>query len=175
MSQTYDLVVLGAGPGGYTAAFRAADLGLTVALVERYPALGGVCLNVGCIPSKALLHTAQIIDEAAAMASHGVHFGDPRIDLDTLRSFKWVVARWPRTICAGQGAHRSHSGGRFSGPHEISQQGEEMRTLNFAHAIIAFAPSGSGLPWGDPRLMDSTRRCSVTSAPAGDWRRDHWP
>ena len=90
----FDVVVIGAGPGGYTAAFRAADLGLRVALVERYPTLGGVCLNVGCIPSKALLHTARVIDEAAAMERHGVSFGAPVIALDKLRDFKdGVVAK----------------------------------------------------------------------------------
>nr|MBX2825538.1 FAD-dependent oxidoreductase [Gammaproteobacteria bacterium] len=86
-----DIVVIGAGPGGYTAAFRAADLGADVVLIERYPDLGGVCLNVGCIPSKALLHTAEIINEAEAMAAHGISFGTPSIDLDKLRSFKESV------------------------------------------------------------------------------------
>ncbi|MGD8346758.1 MAG: FAD-dependent oxidoreductase, partial [Lysobacterales bacterium] len=93
-SHEFDVVVIGAGPGGYTAAFRAADLGLKTALVERYPTLGGVCLNVGCIPSKALLHTAAVIDEAAAMAAHGVKFGEPEIDIDSLRAHKEdVVAK----------------------------------------------------------------------------------
>ncbi|MFK7852619.1 MAG: biotin/lipoyl-containing protein, partial [Granulosicoccus sp.] len=88
VDEQYDLVVLGAGPGGYTAAFRAADLGLNVLLIERYPDLGGVCLNVGCIPSKALLHTAAIIQETQEMAAHGVDFGEPKIDIDKLRGFK---------------------------------------------------------------------------------------
>ncbi|MEQ8233509.1 MAG: FAD-dependent oxidoreductase, partial [Gammaproteobacteria bacterium] len=83
-----DLVVLGAGPGGYTAAFRAADLGLSVALVERYPDLGGVCLNVGCIPSKALLHAARVVSEARAFEQHGIAFGAPALDLDKLRAWK---------------------------------------------------------------------------------------
>src|ERR1043166_9435441 len=83
-----DIVVLGAGPGGYSAAFRAADLGLKTVLVERYPTLGGVCLNVGCIPSKALLHTAAIVDAARALALHGVAFGEPKLDLAKLREFK---------------------------------------------------------------------------------------
>src|SRR5438132_2086558 len=82
---TCDILVLGSGPGGYSAAFRAADLGLATVLVERYPALGGVCLNVGCIPSKSLLHTAAIMDEARAMAAHGVTFAEPSIDMDKLR------------------------------------------------------------------------------------------
>src|SRR5687767_3366190 len=83
-----DVVVLGSGPGGYSAAFRAADLGLKTVLVERYPALGGVCLNVGCIPSKALLHTAAVVDAAKALASHGIAFGEPKLDLAKLREFK---------------------------------------------------------------------------------------
>ena len=82
------LVVIGSGPGGYTAAFRAADLGLDVILVERYDVIGGVCLNVGCIPSKALLHAAKVIDDAAAMAEHGVRFGKPKIDAGKLRDWK---------------------------------------------------------------------------------------
>ena len=90
-SDTYDVVVIGAGPGGYTAAFRAADLNLSVLLIERYPQLGGVCLNVGCIPSKALLHTAQVINEAETMKEHGIDFGEPKIDLDKLRGFKEKV------------------------------------------------------------------------------------
>ncbi|MEI7569154.1 MAG: biotin/lipoyl-containing protein, partial [Alcaligenaceae bacterium] len=84
----FDLLVLGAGPGGYSAAFRAADLGLNVVLVERYSTLGGVCLNVGCIPSKALLHTAAVLEEAQALADHGISFSAPKIDLDKLRAFK---------------------------------------------------------------------------------------
>ncbi|MGH8194788.1 MAG: FAD-dependent oxidoreductase, partial [Woeseiaceae bacterium] len=83
-----DVVVIGAGPGGYTAAFRAADLGRNVVLVERWPMLGGVCLNVGCLPSKALLHAAKVIDDAAAMSEHGIHFGKPRIDAVRLGAWK---------------------------------------------------------------------------------------
>jgi dihydrolipoamide dehydrogenase len=173
MSQTYDVVVLGAGPGGYTAAFRAADLGLKVALVERYPVLGGVCLNVGCIPSKALLHTAQIIDEAAAMASHGVHFGDPRIDLDALRSFKAGVVDKMAGGLSALAKRRSievvQGVGAFAGPHVISvRQGDETRTLNFAHAIIAVGSRSielPGLPWGDPRLMDATTALQLSDIP----------
>src|SRR5258706_16229282 len=86
-----DVVVIGAGPGGYSAAFRAADLGLKVVLVERYPTLGGVCLNVGCIPSKALLHTTAVMDAARELADHGVSFGEPKLDLDKLRAFKSKV------------------------------------------------------------------------------------
>ena len=86
-----DVLVLGAGPGGYSAAFRAADLGMKVILVERYPTLGGVCLNVGCIPSKALLHVAGVTEEAQALAAHGVSFSAPQIDLDKLRGWKTQV------------------------------------------------------------------------------------
>ena len=174
MSQTYDVVVLGAGPGGYTAAFRAADLGLKVALVERFPVLGGVCLNVGCIPSKALLHTAQIIDEAAAMASHGVQFGDPRIELDKLRAYKDEVVNKMAGGLSALAKRRSievvQGIGTFTGPHEISvKQGGETRTLDFAHAIIAVGSQSMelpGLPWGDPRLMDSTAALRLDEIPA---------
>jgi dihydrolipoamide dehydrogenase len=169
----YDVVVLGAGPGGYTAAFRAADLGLKVALVERYPTLGGVCLNVGCIPSKALLHTAQIIEEAAGMERHGVAFGEPRIDLGRLRAFKDDVVG---KLTAGLSAMASRRGveviegrGSFAGPHEIKvslEAGE--RSLDFASAIIAAGSQSlelSGLPWGDPRLMDSTGALQLEELP----------
>src|SRR5690606_9013780 len=91
--RTAQLVVLGAGPGGYTAAFRAADLGLNVVLVERWESLGGVCLNVGCIPSKARLHAAKVIEEAHEMGAHGLSFGKPEIDLDKLRAWKESVVR----------------------------------------------------------------------------------
>jgi len=169
----FDLVVLGAGPGGYTAAFRAADLGLKVALVERFPALGGVCLNVGCIPSKALLHTAQVIDEAAAMAQHGVQFGDPKIELDKLRDYKDKVVSKMATGLSGMASKRSievvQGVGRFTGEHaiEVSLEGKS-RSLGFTKAIIA---SGSqsfelpGLPWGDPRLMDSTDALELEEVP----------
>jgi dihydrolipoamide dehydrogenase len=169
----YDVVVLGAGPGGYTAAFRAADLGLKVALVERYPTLGGVCLNVGCIPSKALLHTAQVIEEAAAMKAHGVVFGDPAIDLDKLRSFKAGVVGKLTEGLAGMAAKRGvtviEGLGEFTGPHEmLVQVGEEIKELKFNHAIIAAGSQSlelPGLPWGDPRLMDSTGALELEEIP----------
>ncbi|KAG0161847.1 hypothetical protein DFQ30_005204, partial [Apophysomyces sp. BC1015] len=101
-----DLLVLGAGPGGYSAAFRAADLGLNTVLVERYPTLGGVCLNVGCIPSKALLHTAAVVDEAAALAAHGITLGKPQIELGKLRDFKSGVVRKLTTGLAGMAKAR---------------------------------------------------------------------
>ena len=138
----YDVLVLGAGPGGYTAAFRAADLGLRVALVERYPALGGVCLNVGCIPSKALLHAAAVIDEAASMSDHGVVFGQPEIDLDKLRDWKEKVVGQltgglasiskQRRVTVIQGV------GTFSGDLEMTiERAVGYQTVSFARAIIA--------------------------------------
>ncbi len=171
---SYDVLVLGSGPGGYTAAFRAADLGLKVALVERYPTLGGVCLNVGCIPSKALLHTAQMIDEAAAMEAHGVRFGEPEIDLDKLRNFKDQVVSKLTAGLAGMASKRGvdvvEGIGEFTGPNEILvQSGEQIRTLDFAHAIIAAGSQSlelPGLPWGDPRLMDSTAALDLEDIPA---------
>jgi len=169
----FDVVVLGAGPGGYTAAFRAADLGLKVALVERYPTLGGVCLNVGCIPSKALLHTAQVIDEVAAMAGHGVHFGDPHIEIDKLRDFKDRVVGKLTAGLSGMAAKRKieidQGTGRFADAHELvveAQQGTQ--TLDFANAIIATGSRSyelPGLPWGDPRLMDSTGALQLEEIP----------
>ena len=120
----FDVLVLGAGPGGYTAAFRAADLGLNVVLVERYPTLGGVCLNVGCIPSKALLHAAAVIDEAAAMADHGVMFGQPEIDLDKLRGWKDKVVGQLTGGLASMSKQRKvtiiQGRGVFSGAHEMA-------------------------------------------------------
>jgi dihydrolipoamide dehydrogenase len=169
----YDVVVLGAGPGGYTAAFRAADLGLRVALVERYPVLGGVCLNVGCIPSKALLHTAQLIDEAAAVAEHGVHFGEPRIELDKLRAFKDRVVGKLTAGLAAMAAKRQvdlvQGSGTFAGANEllVSRSGE-TRPLRFAHAIIATGSRSfelPGMPWGDPRLLDSTGALRLEEIP----------
>src|SRR4026209_1001741 len=119
-----DVVVIGAGPGGYSAAFRAADLGMKTVLVERYPTLGGVCLNVGCIPSKALLHTAAIMDGAAALASHGITYGAPKVDLTKLRAFKDKVAgkltgglavmAKARKVTVVQGV------GRFADPHHLA-------------------------------------------------------
>jgi len=170
----FDVVVLGAGPGGYTAAFRAADLGLKVALVERYPSLGGVCLNVGCIPSKALLHAAVVIDEAAAMADHGVVFGEPDIDIDKLRGWKDKVVSQLTGGLASMAKQRGviviHGNGTFNASHEMSVESEQgERKVSFAHAIIA---AGSqpfklpGLPWSDPRVMDSTDALELKDVPA---------
>ncbi len=173
----YDVVVVGSGPGGYTAAFRAADLGLRVALIERYPALGGVCLNVGCIPSKALLHAGRVIDEAAAMEEHGISFGEPRIDLDKLRGFKDQIVGKLTGGLAGMAKRRGVESiqgvAAFTGPHEISVDGSEGNSENsgdisFAQAIIAVGSQSlelSGLPWGDPRLMDSTSALELEEIP----------
>jgi dihydrolipoamide dehydrogenase len=169
----FDVVVLGAGPGGYTAAFRAADLGLKVALVERYAKLGGVCLNVGCIPSKALLHAAAVIDEAAAMADHGVVFGDPEIDIDKLRGWKEQVVGQLTGGLASMAKQRGvtivQGDGAFSAAHEISigtEKGE--RKVSFARAIIAAGSQAfklPGLPWDDPRVMDSTDALELSDVP----------
>jgi dihydrolipoamide dehydrogenase len=169
----FDVVVLGAGPGGYTAAFRAADLGLKVALVERYAALGGVCLNVGCIPSKALLHAAVVIDEAAAMADHGVVFGEPVIEVDKLRGWKEKVVGQLTGGLASMAKQRKvtiiQGSGVFSDAHEMTvdtADGEQV--VSFARAIIA---AGSqpfklpGLPWDDPRVMDSTDALELKDVP----------
>ncbi len=173
----YDVVVVGSGPGGYTAAFRAADLGLRVALIERYPVLGGVCLNVGCIPSKALLHAGRVIDEAAAMEEHGISFGEPRIDLDKLRDFKDQLVGKLTGGLAGMAKKREveliQGVAAFTGPHEISVDGsarssESNGAISFAQAIIAVGSQSlelSGLPWGDPRLMDSTSALQLEEIP----------
>ena len=168
------LLVLGAGPGGYSAAFRAADLGVDTVLVERYSSLGGVCLNVGCIPSKALLHASAVIDEAAAMASHGIDFGKPKIDLPQLRQFKSkVVAK----LTGGLGSmakqrkvRRIHGVGRFVSPHEMEVQGDHGRPqrIRFASAIIAAGSQAVHLPlfpWDDERVMDSTAALELKDVP----------
>lgn len=169
----FDLLVLGAGPGGYTAAFRAADLGLKVALVERYPTLGGVCLNVGCIPSKALLHTAAVIAEAELMSRHGVVFGEPRIDLDKLREWKDQAVGQLTKGLAGMAGQRKvtviQGLGQFTSPHEM-QVGTESgeRTVSFAQAIVAAGSQAMklpGLPWDDPRVMDSTDALELEDIP----------
>jgi dihydrolipoamide dehydrogenase len=162
-SYEFDLAVLGAGPGGYTAAFRAADLGLNVALVERWPTLGGVCLNVGCIPSKALLHAARVIEEAESMAAHGISFGEPQIDAGKLRDWKdRIVGRLTSglAVLARQRKVTVISGvARFASPHELDVDGEEgVRRLSFARCIIAAGSEPMRLPGfpDDPRVMDST-------------------
>ena len=170
---TCQLVVLGSGPGGYTAAFRAADLGVDTVLVERYDTLGGVCLNVGCIPSKALLHAAAVIDEAEAMAAHGVSFGKPSIDIDKLRDFKSkVVGKLTGGLAAmaKQRKVRTLQGmGAFVSPHEMEvQTAEGVKLVRFEHAIIAAGSQSVKLgmfPWDDERIMDSTRALELKDVP----------
>ncbi|MDO9224666.1 MAG: dihydrolipoyl dehydrogenase [Pseudomonadota bacterium] len=168
------VVVLGAGPGGYTAAFRAADLGLQVVLVERYPDLGGVCLNVGCIPSKALLHAAKLITEAEDMAAHGVSFGKPQVDLDKLREWKAkdVVAK----LTGGLGALAKqrkvtviHGNAQFTGPNSLQVTAADggRKTISFDNAIIAAGSQVIKLPFqpDDPRVMDSTGALALEDVP----------
>ncbi|MGS0998504.1 dihydrolipoyl dehydrogenase [Rhodanobacter sp. UC4451_H18] len=167
------LVVLGSGPGGYSAAFRAADLGVDTVMVERYGTLGGVCLNVGCIPSKALLHAAAVIDEAAAMAAHGVSFGAPKIDLDKLRGFKSkVVGQLTGGLAtmAKQRKVRTLVGtGMFVSPHEMEvQTAEGTKLIRFEHAIIAAGSQSVKLPafpWDDERVVDSTGALELKDVP----------
>src|SRR5687768_2908411 len=137
-----DVVVLGAGPGGYSAAFRAADLGMKTVLVERYPTLGGVCLNVGCIPSKALLHTAAIMDGARALAAHGIAFGEPKLDLAKLRAFKDKVVGKLTAGLAGMAKVRKvtvlQGVGTFRDKNNLEVQTKEAKkTIRFSSAIIA--------------------------------------
>lgn len=181
----FDLVVLGAGPGGYTAAFRAADLGMSVALIERWPQLGGVCLNVGCIPSKALLHAAKVIEEAEAMGHAGITFGKPQIDTAKLREWKnQVVGRLTgglTTLAKQRKVEVIRGVGRFVSAHEIDVEGRGARgtglgsetdlptphapsptpvtrRISFAHCIIAAGSESVRLPGlpDDPRIIDST-------------------
>jgi dihydrolipoamide dehydrogenase len=167
------LVVLGSGPGGYTAAFRAADLGVDTVLVERYASLGGVCLNVGCIPSKALLHAAAVIDEAEAMAAHGVSFGKPKIELDKLRKFKEQVVGKLTGGLAGMAKQRKvrtvQGVGSFISPHELEvKTAEGTKLIRFEHAIIAAGSQAVRLPmfpWDDERVMDSTGALELEDIP----------
>ena len=167
------LLVLGSGPGGYTAAFRGADVGLDTVLVERYETLGGVCLNVGCIPSKALLHAAAVIDEADAMAAHGVSFGKPKIDIDKLRSFKnKVVAQLTGGLgtMAKQRKVRTVQGvGSFVSPNELEVEGKDGKKLiRFEKAVIAAGSQSVRLPafpWDDERIIDSTGALELKDVP----------
>jgi len=168
------VVVLGAGPGGYTAAFRAADLGLQVMLIERYPDLGGVCLNVGCIPSKALLHTAKMITEAEESAEHGVSFGKPEIDLAKLRAWKAkdVVAKLTgglSQLAKQRKVSVVHGVARFTGAHQIQVTADDgsLRTISFDNAIIAAGSQVIKLPFqpDDPRVMDSTGALALEDIP----------
>ncbi|BEU20994.1 dihydrolipoyl dehydrogenase [Paraburkholderia sp. 22B1P] len=167
-----DMLVLGAGPGGYSAAFRSADLGMKTVLVERYATLGGVCLNVGCIPSKALLHTALVIDEAAALGSHGISFGKPQIDLDKLRDFKSGVVKKLTGGLAGMAKARKvevvTGVGTFVDPHHMEVQGEGgKKVVKFKQAIIAAGSQAVKLPFipEDPRVVDSTGALELRQIP----------
>ncbi len=167
-----DMLVLGAGPGGYSAAFRSADLGMKTVLVERYPTLGGVCLNVGCIPSKALLHTALITDEVAALAEHGITFGPRQIDLDKLRAFKSGVVNKLTTGLAGMAKARKvevvTGVGAFVDPHHLEVQGEGgKKIVKFKQAIIAAGSQAMKLPFmpEDPRVVDSTGALELRQVP----------
>lgn len=168
-----EVLVLGAGPGGYTAAFRAADLGKKVVLVERFPTLGGVCLNVGCIPSKALLHSAQIIHEAAESASTGVSFGAPVIDLDKVRDHKNRVVK---TLTMGLTSMAKQRGvtvvqglGTFASDKCLEVTGSEGTSkVTFDHCIIAVGSQPvkiPSFPHGDPRLIDSTGALELKDIP----------
>lgn len=168
-----DLVVLGAGPGGYTAAFRAADLGMKSVLIERYPSLGGVCLNVGCIPSKALLHAVGAVNEAAAMERMGIRFVPPEIDLDKLRQGKEQVVKKlttglsmlakQRKVEVVQGVGRFADAGRV-----VVDRTDGPLSISFKNAVIACGSSPTripGFPYDDPRLIDSTGALALDDVP----------
>ena len=168
-----EVLVLGGGPGGYTAAFRAADLGKQVVLVERYPVLGGVCLNVGCIPSKALLHAAQIIHEAEAMAEHGVSFGKPIVDLDKIRGWKESVSQSLNQGLSKLAKQRKvtviNGLGKFATANSLTVESESgTQTVTFDSAIIAAGSQPTkipGFPHDDPRVWDSTDALELKSVP----------
>ncbi|WP_045770669.1 dihydrolipoyl dehydrogenase [Xanthomonas albilineans] len=171
---TCKMVVLGAGPGGYTAAFRAADLGLDTVLVERYPSLGGVCLNVGCIPSKALLHAAAVIDEVAHAGEFGVDFGAPKITLDRLRGYKEKVVGKLTGGLAGMAKQRKvrtvTGVASFVSPNELEIVGSDGKTqlLRFEYCVVAAGSQAVKLPnfpWDDKRVMDSTDALELQEIP----------
>jgi dihydrolipoamide dehydrogenase len=175
-----DVLVLGAGPGGYSAAFRSADLGKKTVLVERYAALGGVCLNVGCIPSKALLHVAAVMDEASHFANIGVDFGKPSLDLDKLRAHKSkVVGKLTgglNTMAKARKVTVLRGVGKFVGPHRLQvdittgdgrETSGEKKVVRFAKAIIAAGSQSAKLPFipDDPRVVDSTGALELSAVP----------
>ncbi|OXR49416.1 dihydrolipoyl dehydrogenase [Pusillimonas sp. T2] len=168
-----DVVVLGAGPGGYSAAFRAADLGLSVVLVERYATLGGVCLNVGCIPSKALLHTVGVAEAAQSLASHGFSFGKPEVDLDALRAYKDGVVSKLTGGLAGMAKARKvkvvNGNGQFVDPNhlKVTDAQGNAQVVKFASAIIAAGSQSVKLPFlpKDPRIVDSTGALQLPAVP----------
>lgn len=166
------VVVLGAGPGGYSAAFRAADLGLETVLVEKYDTLGGVCLNVGCIPSKAMLHVAKVINEAKHIDAHGVSFGEPTIDLDKIRAYKEKVVGQLTGGLGGMSKMRKvkvvKGTAKFTGANSMVVEGDETTTINFDNAIIAAGSRPIELPFiphEDPRIWNSTDALKLESVP----------
>lgn len=176
----YDVVVLGGGPGGYSAAFAAADEGLKVAIVERYATLGGVCLNVGCIPSKALLHNANVIDEVRHLAANGIKYPEPELDIDMLRTYKEKVIGKLTTGLAGMAKMRKvdvvRGNGKFVGANHMEvaltggsgkEETGEKKTLAFKNAIIAAGSRVANLPFipEDPRIIDSTGALALKSVP----------
>ena len=168
-----EVLVLGAGPGGYTAAFRAADLGKKVILVERHASLGGVCLNVGCIPSKALLHVAKVITEAEEVAHHGVKFAKPEIDIDGVRAWKESVVGKLTKGLSGLAKQRKvevvTGEAKFAGPNSMEVETSEGKvSISFDHAIIAAGSSVAkipGFPYEDKRIIDSTGALALESVP----------
>ncbi|MBA3755635.1 MAG: dihydrolipoyl dehydrogenase [Nitrosomonas sp.] len=168
-----DVVVLGAGPGGYTAAFRAADLGKKVVLIERYATLGGVCLNVGCIPSKALLHAAKVITEAEEVEAHGIVFGKPQVDINKLRTWKVSVigklTKGLKALAKQRKVEVIYGTGKFATPHMIQVETKEgQKTVSFDNCIIAAGSNVTripGFPYDDPRLIDSTGALELTDVP----------
>ncbi|UKA11535.1 dihydrolipoyl dehydrogenase [Photobacterium damselae] len=168
------VVVLGSGPAGYSAAFRCADLGLDTVLIEKYSTLGGVCLNVGCIPSKALLHVAKVIEEAKAMAAHGVVFGEPQTDITKIRLWKDKVITQLTGGLGGMAKMRKvtvvNGYGKFTGPNSILVEGAdgEQTTVNFDNAIVAAGSRPIKLPFiphEDPRIWDSTDALELKEVP----------
>ena len=169
-----EVLVIGAGPGGYSAAFRAADLGKKVVLVERWPMLGGVCLNVGCIPSKALLHAAKVMDEAGDMSAHGISFAAPKVDLDKLRGWKDSVVKKLTGGLTGLAKARKVTvvtgTAAFASPKTLEVKGGDGKTqvISFDHAIIAVGSEPITLPFiphGDPRVLDSTSALALVAIP----------
>ena len=167
-----DLLVLGAGPGGYAAAFHAADLGLRVALVDSREKPGGVCLNVGCIPSKALLHAAEIMEEAKNADKFGIQFSKPNVDLDRLREWKQSVVGQLTSglaqLAERRGVQYYRGVGRFEGPGALILSDASTDRLNFRHAIIATGSSPSSIPGmdiGSRRIMDSTAALALDEVP----------
>jgi dihydrolipoamide dehydrogenase len=168
-----EVLVLGSGPGGYAAAFRAADLGAKVVLVERYPTLGGVCLNVGCIPSKALLHAAKVIAETKEMAENGISFGPPSIEVDKLRGWKDSVVTRLTGGVSGLAKRRNveviTGVGRFSSPNTLDVETDDgIRTVGFDNAIIAAGSESAKLPFiphDDPRVITSTGALELPQIP----------